>query len=103
MEVSTRIESMMGAFLSELRYFESAYKEHQEIIRQLSGEKLEYEYIHPMDLMELYNRLPANSFIDVYSRPKGSINEGVVEIYDHGTVKKYKQSALIPAKNFKRL
>lgn len=82
----------------ELDYLRETVKEQAEIIRQLSGEKLEYEYIHPWDLGEMLNEIPANSITGVNEAELTFVEN------DHSTFigpdgKKYKQSPHIPAKH----
>ena len=82
------IISVVSNLLKEKDYYEASFKECRAIIKQLTEGPGEIEYIHPLDLHDLYN-----------STTSDCITDGWVFLPSIG--KKYKQSVFIPAKSKK--
>ena len=80
--------------LSELDYFRGVVKEQQEIIKQLNGDVLDVEYIHPLDLMEL---LEKNHHLEMTVWTNEDTDSVPTYELDRNGVK-FKQSVHIPAR-----
>jgi hypothetical protein len=92
------IVSAVANLQKELDYYRDVAKEYAAIVRQLTeGVKPgEVEYIHPFDVAEMLDAPDAIHMIDVWKKTDRTLGE-IIEIGN--PKKKYKQSALIPAKS----
>jgi len=80
----------------ELDWYKQTFKEAQEVIKQMSGQPPEgFEYIHPWDFAELLMNAEILPEITLVNRATSQ------PIYEMVNGKRYKQSALIPAKTKK--
>jgi len=77
----------------EIKYHQETTETLKEIVRQLSGEDLGYEYIHPYDLYHLVNEAKTSTLIEFLNERDVDFRFTIID----GV--KYKQSALMPSEN----
>lgn len=86
------IVSAVANLVKERDYYKALHEEAKGVIKQIVEGPGNVEYIHPMDLAEIWN---AHSLVDVAKLSQGNSSD-TYEFMKSG--KKYKQSILVPRK-----
>jgi len=90
------VKKMVEIQKKEIDYFKGLVKEYEAVVKQLSGQKGEYTYIHPFDMYEIMNDPDCDYVYTIFEK---DFHPETGQQVIHCNGKKYIQTTCIPARN----